>query len=109
MSTDGYGHALRHSGRNREWPGPFLGFGGQQFVCDFSLDDQGSVSWRGKICLSSTAPRKALEPKQHPIQWVLEALSPGEERPGREADHASPSNAEVKNGDAIHLLPDTSS
>jgi hypothetical protein len=36
------------------------------------------------------------------------ALSPGVRRPGREADHSSLSNAEVKNNGAIPPLPHTS-
>jgi hypothetical protein len=32
------------------------------------------------------------------IQWVPGSLTPGVERPGRQADHSSPSNAEVKIG-----------
>jgi hypothetical protein len=36
------------------------------------------------------------------------ALSPGVERPGREADHSHPSSAVVKNDEAIRL-PRTSS
>jgi hypothetical protein len=39
----------------------------------------------------------ALGPTQLPIQWVPEDLSLGIKRPGREADHSPPSNAEVKN------------
>jgi hypothetical protein len=31
-----------------------------------------------------------------PNQWVLGALSLGVKRPGREADHSPPSNAEVE-------------
>jgi hypothetical protein len=31
-----------------------------------------------------------------PVQWVPEALSPGVKRPGREADHATPTSADVK-------------
>jgi hypothetical protein len=45
----------------------------------------------------STASRTALELTQPPIQWVTEGLSPGIKRPGREADHSTPSSAEVKN------------
>jgi hypothetical protein len=48
------------------------------------------------IFLFTTASRTALEPTQPPIQWVPGALSLGVKRPGREADHSSPSNAEVK-------------
>jgi hypothetical protein len=40
---------------------------------------------------------RALVPTQSLIQWVLEALSPGVKRLGREADHSPPSSAEVKN------------
>jgi hypothetical protein len=41
--------------------------------------------------------RMALGPTQSPIHWVPGALSLGVKRPGREADHSSPSSAEVKN------------
>jgi hypothetical protein len=40
--------------------------------------------------------RTALEPTQPPIQWVPGALSRGVKRPGREADHSSPSSAKVE-------------
>jgi hypothetical protein len=33
---------------------------------------------------------------QPPIQWVLEALSPGVKQPGREADRSLPASVEVK-------------
>jgi hypothetical protein len=39
----------------------------------------------------------ALGPTQPPIQWVPGALSLGIKRAGCEADHSSPSSAEVKN------------
>jgi hypothetical protein len=61
------------------------------------------------IFLYSTSSRPALGSTQPPIQWTLGALSPGLKLPVREADHSAPSSAEVKNGGAIHLLPDTSS
>jgi hypothetical protein len=38
----------------------------------------------------------ALGSTQPPIQWEPGALSPGEKRPGREADHSPPAGAEVK-------------
>jgi hypothetical protein len=41
--------------------------------------------------------RSAVGPTQPPIQWVPGALSLGVKRPGREADHLSPSSVEVKN------------
>jgi hypothetical protein len=52
----------------------------------------------------------ALGPTQPPIQWVLEALSLGVKRPGREADHSPPSSAEVKEWVELYLhSPNTSS
>jgi hypothetical protein len=47
-------------------------------------------------CRICTASRTALGPTQPPIQWVLGALSLEVKRPGCEADHSSPSSAEVK-------------
>jgi hypothetical protein len=44
---------------------------------------------------------------QHPVQWVLGALSPEVEQPEREADHLLPSSAEVKNSGAVPPVPDT--
>jgi hypothetical protein len=38
-----------------------------------------------------------LGPTQAPIRWVLGALTPEVERPGREADHSPPTGVEVKN------------
>jgi hypothetical protein len=52
-----------------------------------------------------TAPRYVPGPTQPPNQWVPWALSLGVKRPGREADYSSPSSAEFKNGEAIHVLP----
>jgi hypothetical protein len=34
---------------------------------------------------------------QPPIQWVQGDLPPGVKRPGHEADHSPPANAELKN------------
>jgi hypothetical protein len=45
----------------------------------------------------ATASRLALGPTQPPSQSVRGALSLEVKRPGREADHSSPSSAEVKN------------
>jgi hypothetical protein len=50
----------------------------------------------GEIFIFTTASRTALRPTQPPIQWVPGALSPVVRRPGREAHHSPPSNAEVK-------------
>jgi hypothetical protein len=49
-----------------------------------------------EIFLFATVSRPALGPTQPSIQWVPGALSLGVKRLGREADHSSPSNAEVK-------------
>jgi hypothetical protein len=40
--------------------------------------------------------KTALEPAHPPSQWVQGALSLGVKRSGREADHSSPSSAEVE-------------
>jgi hypothetical protein len=54
--------------------------------------------------------RPALDPIQAPIQWVPGALSVGVKRPGREADHSPPSNAEVKECVELYIhSPNTSS
>jgi hypothetical protein len=49
------------------------------------------------IFLFTTAYRPALEPTQPPIQCVPGNFTPWVKRPGREADHLSPSSAKVKN------------
>jgi len=41
--------------------------------------------------------RKTLGPTQPPIHWVPRANYSGVNRPRREADNSSPSNAKVKN------------
>jgi hypothetical protein len=43
-----------------------------------------------------SSPRPVLGPTQPPTQWVLEALSPGVQRTGCEADHALQTSVEVK-------------
>jgi hypothetical protein len=52
--------------------------------------------WELGNFLFTTASRTALGLTQPPMQWVPGALSLGVKRPGREADHSSPSSAEVK-------------
>jgi hypothetical protein len=39
------------------------------------------------------------------IRWVPGAISLGVKRPGHEADHSSPSSAEVNNVEAVPPLP----
>jgi hypothetical protein len=57
------------------------------------------------IFLYSTAFRPALGSTQPPIQ---EILSPRVEQLGRQADHSSPSTAEIKNDGVIPPLPPVS-
>jgi hypothetical protein len=47
--------------------------------------------------LLSTSSRPVLGPTQPPIRLVPGTLSPGAKRQGCEADHSSPTTAEVKN------------
>jgi hypothetical protein len=75
----------------------------------YELDGRVSIPGRDKFLLYFTASRPTLRFTQPPIQWVLEALSPGVKRQGREAHDSPPSSAEVKNGRAISALPHTSS
>jgi hypothetical protein len=42
------------------------------------------------------SPRLALGSTEPPIEWIPVAVSPGVQRPGREADHSTPASAEVK-------------
>jgi hypothetical protein len=53
--------------------------------------------------------RPALGSTQSPVQWVPRAIFLGVKRPGRKADHLTPSSAEDKNGEAISTLAPTSS
>jgi hypothetical protein len=70
---------------------------------------------RGLICgknldFFSTMSRPALGPTQHPIQWILGALSSGRQNGrGRQADHLLPSNTEAINGGIIAPSPRISS
>jgi hypothetical protein len=64
----------------------------------YGLNDWGFDSRQGLgIFLLTTASRQALGPTQPPTQLVSGAVSLGVKRPGREADHSSPSSVEVKN------------
>jgi hypothetical protein len=72
----------------------------------YGLDDrvQGFDSRRGLgIFLFTTVFRTALEPTQPPIQRVSGDLSLGVKRPWREADHSSPSSAEVKEWMEVYI------
>jgi hypothetical protein len=70
---------------------------------------RGSISNLVKIFLFSAESRPSLGSNQIPIQWVSGKISPGVKRPGRETHHSHSSSAEVKNGGATPLLPNTSS
>jgi hypothetical protein len=66
--------------------------------------DRGFDSRRGLgIFLFTTATRTALGPTHPSIQWIPEPLSLGVKRPAREADHSSPSSAEVKEWVELYL------
>jgi hypothetical protein len=72
------------------------------------LDNPGSISGRGKVFFFSMASRTDLDPTQPPIQRVLGAFSLGVKRQGHEAEHSTPSSAEVKNSGAESPLLNTS-
>jgi hypothetical protein len=60
-------------------------------VTEYELDDKRiGVRAPGESRICSESSRRTLEPTQSPIQWVPGALSPGVQRPGREADHLPP-------------------
>jgi hypothetical protein len=65
----------------------------------YALEDRGSIS--GGVILGffslRTVSRPTLGSTQPPLKWEPGAFTPGVKRPGRESDHSSPSNAEVKN------------
>jgi len=44
-------------------------------------------------------------PTQPPVQWVQGVLSSEVKRPGREADHSTPSSAEVQNARSYTSAP----
>jgi hypothetical protein len=70
------------------------------------LDDRGFESWyRLGFFLLTTTPRQSLGPTQPSIQWILGTLSLGVKRPGREADHSTPSIVEVKNTWSYTSIP----
>jgi hypothetical protein len=55
--------------------------------------------------LFSTASRPVLGSMEAPIQWVAGTHFLGVKRPRSEADHLSPSSAEVKNSGVIPSRP----
>jgi hypothetical protein len=73
----------------------------------YGLDGPGSIPDIARFLFSPHCPER-LRPTQ-PIQWVPGTISLGVKRPAIEADHSSPSSAEVENGGDIPPLPDISS
>jgi hypothetical protein len=68
----------------------------------YGLDGRGSICGVNFSLLNSIQTGSG--PIEPLIQWV-----PGVKQSGREADHSSPSTAEIKNGEAITPRPHTSS
>jgi hypothetical protein len=79
-------------------------------VADYGLDGRGLIPDKGKRILSTPQrPYRLRGPSSLLFNGYWGAVSPGVKRPGRGADHSSPSSAEVKNGVAMPPLPHTSS
>jgi hypothetical protein len=66
-------------------------------VSDYGLDDRGSIPTKAEIFPPASASRPALGPTQPPTMGTGGPFRGGKARPGRDADHSSPSSAEVKN------------
>jgi hypothetical protein len=66
-------------------------------VSDYSLDDRGSISGKGKGLSSSLCVQTSSE--IHPASCPMDTrvLSRGKGRPGHDADYSQPYSAEVKN------------
>jgi hypothetical protein len=63
----------------------------------YGLTDRGvgvRIPVESRICISP--PSSRLSSTQHPIQWVLLALSVGIKRPVREADQSPPTSSDIK-------------
>jgi hypothetical protein len=73
-------------------------------VTGYGLDGRDLILGRSKVFLFSTATRPALRPTQAPIHWVKKVLLPEVKRPGREADHLPPFNAQVTKDGVISAL-----
>jgi hypothetical protein len=69
-------------------------------VSGYGIDDRAievRSRQRQRIFPLTPVSRPALGPTQTPEQWVPGVLSPGQARPGRDANHSPPSSAEVEN------------
>jgi hypothetical protein len=73
----------------------------------YGVDDRDSVPGRDRkgYFLFTTTSRLALRPTQPPIQWIPGALSPGEKRPGCEADHSPSSTVKVRKAWSYNSTP----
>jgi hypothetical protein len=61
----------------------------------YGLDGPGTIPGRAGFFSSPQSPNRLWSSPSHPgVKW-----------PGHEADHSSPSSAEVKNGGAVPPLP----
>jgi hypothetical protein len=76
----------------------------------YEMDDRG-VGFRVQVgsIIFSTSSNLALGPTEPPIQRVPANFSSGVNRPGREADHSPPTNAEIKKTWIYTSTPYTSS
>jgi hypothetical protein len=68
------------------------------------LGGRGLITGRGKRCFSSSQRSDRLWGTRNFLSNGYRGLFLGVKRPGREADHSSPSNAEVKNGGAQQII-----
>jgi hypothetical protein len=71
-------------------------------VISYGLDDRSLNPGKDKILLLSTESRPTLGPTSPPIQRVLEGISPGVKRLGREADNSLLYSAEVHYTVCLH-------
>jgi hypothetical protein len=68
----------------------------QRLLTGWTTEGSEFESQYGQECSLFTSSRSDLRSFQLLIQWVLDAISSGVKRPGREADHSPPASAEVK-------------
>jgi hypothetical protein len=79
-----------------------------QYCDSYILHDRGSIPGRDSFS-SLSRPDRLWGPPSLLSNRYQGVFSPRVIRQGREADHSSPANAEIKTRGAIHLFPHTSS